>query len=257
MIEIKDLCKTFGDNIVLKDLTMTVKTGETKVVIGRSGVGKSVFLKNIIGLLKPDSGSIKIDGQEVVDISEREYNKFRMEIGMVFQGGALFDSLNVGENVSFVLDEFTKTDKKTTADRVEEALGLVGLRNIENMMTSELSGGMKKRVSLARVLCMKPQVIFYDEPTTGVDPITADAINCLIIDLSRKLKVTSIVVTHDMNSAYKVADSIAMFYHGQVIAEGKPDEIRSTKHPVVKQFINGEARGPITDNENLIFGHAR
>lgn len=257
MIEIKDLCKTFGDNIVLKDLTMTIKTGETKVVIGRSGVGKSVFLKNIIGLLKPDSGSIKIDGQEVVGLSEREYNKFRMEIGMVFQGGALFDSLNVGENVSFVLDEFTKTDKKTTASRVEEALGLVGLKNIEDMMTSELSGGMKKRVSLARVLCMKPQVIFYDEPTTGVDPITADAINNLIIDLGHKLKVTSIVVTHDMNSAYMVADSIAMFYHGQVIAEGKPEEIRNTKHPVVKQFINGEARGPITDNENLIFGHAR
>jgi len=255
MIEIQDLCKTFGDNIVLKNLTMIIKTGEIKVVIGRSGVGKSVFLKNIIGLLKPDSGSIKIDGQEVVGLSEREYNKFRMEIGMVFQGGALFDSLNVGENVSFVLDEFTKTDKKTTANRVEEALGLVGLRNIEHMMTSQLSGGMKKRVSLARVLCMKPQVIFYDEPTTGVDPITADAINNLIIDLSHKLKVTSIVVTHDMNSAYMVADSIAMFYHGQVIAEGKPDEIRKTKHPVVKQFINGEAHGPITDNENLIFGH--
>jgi len=256
MIEITDLCKAFGNNIVLKDLTLTVKTGETKVVIGRSGVGKSVFLKNIIGLLKPDSGSIKIDGQEVVNLTEREYNKFRMEIGMVFQGGALFDSLNVGENVSFVLDEFMKADKKTIAGRVEEALGLVGLKNIESMMPSELSGGMKKRVSLARVLCMKPQVIFYDEPTTGVDPITADAINSLIVDLSHKLKVTSIVVTHDMNSAYKVADSIAMFYHGQVIAEGKPEEIRNTKHPVVKQFINGEARGPITDNENLIFGHA-
>jgi len=257
MIEITNLCKTFGNNIVLKDLTMTIKTGETKVVIGRSGVGKSVFLKNIIGLLKPDSGSIKIDGQEVVDLSEREYNKFRMEIGMVFQGGALFDSMNVGENVSFVLDEFTNTDKKITAGRVEEALGLVGLSNIEHMMPSELSGGMKKRVSLARVLCMKPQVIFYDEPTTGVDPITADAINTLIRDLGRKLKVTSIVVTHDMNSAYKVADSIVMFYHGQVIAEGSPNEIRNTKHPVVKQFINGEAHGPITDNENLIFGHAR
>jgi phospholipid/cholesterol/gamma-HCH transport system ATP-binding protein len=179
-----------------------------------------------------------------------------MEIGMVFQGGALFDSLNVGENVSFVLDEFTKTDKETIRERVDEALGLVGLQGIEQMMPSALSGGMKKRVSLARVLCMKPQVIFYDEPTTGVDPITADAINHLIIDLGHKLKVTSIVVTHDMNSAYKVADSIAMFYHGQVIAEGRPEEIRNTQHPVVKQFINGEARGPITDNEHLIFGHS-
>ncbi|MBN1870149.1 MAG: ABC transporter ATP-binding protein [Candidatus Omnitrophica bacterium] len=256
MIEIKDLCKAFGDNIVLKDLTLTVNGGETKVVIGRSGVGKSVFLKNIIGIMKPDSGSIKINGQEVTDLSEREYNKFRMEMGMVFQGGALFDSLNVAENVSFVLDEFMKLDKKTIRERVEEALGLVGLQGIEKMMPSELSGGMKKRVSLARVLCMKPNTIFYDEPTTGVDPITADAINNLIIDLSHKLKVTSIVVTHDMNSAYKVADSIAMFYHGRVIAEGRPDEIRNTRHPVVKQFIHGEAHGPITDNENLIFGHS-
>ena len=256
MIEIKDLCKTFGSNIVLKDLTLTINDGETKVVIGRSGVGKSVFLKNIIGILRPDSGSIKINGKEVTRISEREYNKFRMEMGMVFQGGALFDSLNVAENVSFVLDEFMKLDKRTVQERVEEALGLVGLQGVEEMMPSELSGGMKKRVSLARVLCIKPQMIFYDEPTTGVDPITADAINNLIIDLSQKLKITSIVVTHDMNSAYKVADSIAMFYHGRVIAEGQPDDIRNTRHPVVKQFIHGEAHGPITDNENLIFGHA-
>jgi len=256
MIEITDLCKTFGSNIVLKDLCLTMKTGETTVVIGRSGVGKSVFLKNIVGILKPDSGSIKINGHEVTTISEREYNKFRMEMGMVFQGGALFDSLNVAENVSFVCDEFLKLDKNTVKNRVEEALGLVGLQGAETMMPAELSGGMKKRVSLARVLCMKPQTIFYDEPTTGVDPITADAINNLIIDLSHKLQVTSVVVTHDMNSAYKVADSIAMFYHGQVIAQGRPDEIRNTRHPVVKQFIHGEARGPITDNENLIFGHS-
>ena len=255
MIEIKDLCKAFGSNTVLKDLSLTINDGETKVVIGRSGVGKSVFLKNIIGILRPDSRSIKINGQEVTNLSEREYNKFRMEMGMVFQGGALFDSLNVAENVSFVLDEFMKLDRKTVKDRVEESLGLVGMQGVEKMMPSELSGGMKKRVSLARVLCMKPQVIFYDEPTTGVDPIAADAINCLIRDLSQKLQVTSIVVTHDMNSAYKVADSIAMFYHGRVIAEGRPDEIRNTRHPVVKQFIHGEAHGPITDNENLIYGH--
>lgn len=256
MIEITNLCKTFGNNIVLKDLTMTVKDGETKVVIGRSGVGKSVFLKNIIGILKPDSGSIKIDGQEATEFSEKEYNKCRADMGMVFQGGALFDSLNVAENVSFVLDEFMKIDKKTVRGRVEEALGLVGLQGIEEMMPAELSGGMKKRVSLARVLCIKPKIIFYDEPTTGVDPIAADAINSLIIELSHKLNVTSIVVTHDMNSAYKVADSIAMFYHGRVIAEGRPDEIRNTRHPVVRQFIHGEAHGPITDNENLIFGHS-
>lgn len=257
MIEIKNLCKSFEDDIVLNNLNLTVAEGETKVIIGRSGAGKSVLLKNIVGILKPDSGSIKINGVEVTTLSEREYNKIRMQMGMVFQGGALFDSMNVAENVGFVLNEFTRLDPQTILGRVTESLAMVGLQDVEEMMPSQLSGGMKKRVSLARVLCMKPKIIFYDEPTTGVDPITADAINNLIVALSRQLKVTSIVVTHDMSSAYKVAHTIAMFYHGQVIAEGAPEEIRNTKHPVVKQFINGEAQGPITENENLIFGHVK
>ena len=257
MIEIAHLYKSFEKSFVLNNLSLTVKTGETKVIIGRSGAGKSVLLKNIVGLMRPDCGSIKINGTEVTTLSDREYNKIRMEIGMVFQGGALFDSMSVGENVSFVLDEFMKLDKKTVRDRVADALAMVGLQGIEDMRPSQLSGGMKKRVSLARVLCMEPQTILYDEPTSEVDPITADAINNLIVELRTKLKVTSIVVTHDMNSAYKIADSIAMFYHGQVIAEGSPDEIRNTKHPVVKQFIYGEAHGPITEDENLIFGHVK
>lgn len=255
MIEITHLCKSFGSNIILNNLHLRIKEGETKVVIGRSGTGKSVLLKNIIGILKPDSGSIKIKGTEVTTLPEREYNKIRMKMGMVFQGGALFDSMNVAENVAFVLNEFMALDPKVVHEKMERALGMVGLQGIGNMMPAELSGGMKKRVSLARVLCMEPKIIFYDEPTTGVDPITADAINNLIVELSRRLKVTSIVVTHDMNSAYKVADSIAMLYHGQVIAEGTPEEIRRTKHPVVKQFITGEAQGPITEDENLVFGY--
>jgi phospholipid/cholesterol/gamma-HCH transport system ATP-binding protein len=257
MIEIANLSKSFGSNIVLNHLNLKVKTGETKVIIGRSGAGKSVLLKSIVGLLKPEEGSIKINGTEVTNLNEYEYNKIRMEIGMVFQGGALFDSMSVAENVGFVLDEFMKLDKKVVREKVADALALVGLKGIEHLMPSQLSGGMKKRVSLARVLCMEPQTILYDEPTSEVDPITADAINHLIVELRHKLKVTSIVVTHDMNAAFKVADSIAMFYHGQVIAEGTPDEIRSTKHPVVKQFIYGEAQGPITEGENLIFGHVR
>ena len=257
MIEITHLTKTFGNNIVLNNLNLTVKTGETKVIIGRSGAGKSVLLKNIVGLLKPDSGSIKINSTEVTTLKEREYNKIRMEMGLLFQSGALFDSMNVAENVAFVLDEFMKLDKKTVKDKVTDALAMVGLQGVEEMMTSQLSGGMKKRVGLARILCMEPQILLYDEPTSEVDPITADAINNLIIELRDKLKVTSIVVTHDMSSAYKVADSIAMFYHGQVIAEGTPDEIRNTKHPVVKQFIYGEALGPITEDESLIFGHVK
>lgn len=255
MIEISHLHKSFGNHVILNDLNLTIREGETKVVIGRSGTGKSVLLKNIIGILRPDSGSVKIDGTEVTTLNERDYNKIRMQMGMVFQGGALFDSMNVAENVAFVLDEFMNVEKKVVRAKVERCLGMVGLSGIEEMMPSELSGGMRKRVSLARVLCMEPRIIFYDEPTTGVDPITSDVINNLIVDLRHKLKVTSIVVTHDMNSAYKVADNIVMLYHGQVVAEGTPKEIQSTKHPVVKQFINGEAKGPITENENLIFGY--
>ncbi len=257
MIEIKNLSKTFDNNPVLNNLDLTVKTAETKVIIGRSGVGKSVLLKSIIGLIKPDRGSIKINGTELTNLDERAYNKIRMEIGMVFQGGALFDSMTVSENVAFVLNEFMNLDKKTVDDKVIDALAMVGLKGIENLSPSKLSGGMKKRVSLARVLCMEPQIILYDEPTSEVDPITADAINNLIIELRDKLKVTSIVVTHDMNAAYKVADSIAMFYHGHVIADGTPDEIKYSTHPVVKQFIHGEATGPITDDENLVFGHVK
>lgn len=257
MIEINNLSKSFASNVVLKNVNLKINTGETKVIIGRSGTGKSVLLKNIIGILKPDKGSIKINGVDVTKLSEKEFNKIRMNMGMVFQGGALFDSMTVEENVAFVLNEFMNLDYKTVRKRVTDSLAMVGLENIEHMMPSELSGGMKKRVSLARILCMEPEIILYDEPTTGVDPITADAINNLIVELSHRLKVTSIVVTHDMASAYKIADSIAMLFHGQVIAEGSPDEIRHTNHPVVKQFINGDAHGPITEGENLIFGHVK
>ena len=257
MIEIRNLYKQLGPQMVLNGLNLNVARGETKVVIGRSGVGKTVLLKNIVGLMSPDSGSIKINGVEVTTLNENEYNKLRMEIGMVFQGGALFDSMNVGENVGFVLSEFMNLDKKTFQDRVRDALGLVGLKDVERMMPSQLSGGMRKRVSLARVLCMEPHMILYDEPTTGVDPITASAINHLIMELRDKLKVTSIVVTHDMNSAYTVGDSIAMFYKGQIIADGTPEEIKNSKDQVIQQFIHGEARGPITEDERLIFGHVK
>ncbi len=257
MIEIHNLYKAFGAQMILNNLSLTVRRGETKAVIGRSGVGKSVLLKSIIGLVRPDSGSIKINGVEVTNLEEKEYNRLRMEIGLVFQGGALFDSMSVGDNVAFVLNEFMNLDRKTTRDKVHDALALVGLKDVEDMMPSQLSGGMRKRVSLARVLCMEPQIILYDEPTSEVDPITAAAISNLIIELRDKLKVTSIVVTHDMNLAYRISDSIAMFYRGQVIADGKPDDIKNSKHPVVSQFIHGDAQGPITDDESLVFGHVK
>jgi len=257
MIEIRNLYKAFGTKMILNNLNLTVRRGETKVIIGRSGVGKTVLLRNIVGLVRPDSGSIKINGVEVTNLGEKEYNSLRKEIGVVFQGGALFDSMNVGDNVGFVLNEFMNLDRKTVMARVRDSLALVGLKDVEKMMPAQLSGGMRKRVSLARVLCMEPHIILYDEPTTGVDPITAAAINRLIAEMRDKLKVTSIVVTHDMNSAFQVADSIAMFYKGQIIADGSPEEIKNSKHPVVQQFIHGVTEGPITDDESLIFGHVK
>jgi phospholipid/cholesterol/gamma-HCH transport system ATP-binding protein len=247
MIEIKDLSKKFNNRLVLNQLNLNVKTGETCVIIGRSGCGKSVLLKHIVSLLKPDEGRVLVNGKEVAKLGELELSALRFKISMVFQGGALFDSMNVFDNVGFSLIEHTHISEKELAERVEESLHLVGLGGIGNLMPSELSGGMKKRVALARAICIRPEIILYDEPTTGVDPITADSINELIRSLHDKLKVTSLVVTHDMKSAYHIADKIAMMYKGKIILEGTPHEIRATKDPVVHQFINGLSKGPITD----------
>ncbi|MDD5097349.1 MAG: ABC transporter ATP-binding protein [Candidatus Omnitrophica bacterium] len=247
MIEIKDLSKKFNNRLVLNQLNLNVKTGETCVIIGRSGCGKSVLLKHIVSLLKPDEGRVLVNGKEVAKLAELELSALRFKISMVFQGGALFDSMNVFDNVGFSLIEHTHISEKELGERVEESLHLVGLGGIGNLMPSELSGGMKKRVALARAICIRPEIILYDEPTTGVDPITADSINELIRSLHDKLKVTSLVVTHDMKSAYHIADKIAMMYKGKIILEGTPHEIRATKDPVVHQFINGLSKGPITD----------
>ncbi len=252
MIDIKSLYKSFNSHQVLQGLSLKIERGTTCVIIGRSGCGKSVLLKHIVGIMRPDKGEVFVDNKEIAKLNDQELSSLRMRIGMVFQGGALFDSLTVGENVGFGLIEHQHVEKKELADRVEESLGLVGLVGIENLMPAELSGGMKKRVALARAICIRPEIILYDEPTTGVDPITADAINDLIRSLHDKLKVTSIVVTHDMRSAYKIADRIAMFYLGKIIFEGSAAEVQATQDPVVHQFINGLARGPITDGlDNL------
>lgn len=250
MIQVINLNKSFGDNHVLKDLNLNIEAGITEVVIGRSGCGKSVLLKHIIGITKPDSGQVIVFGQDVSKISAKELNRLRLSFGMLFQGSALFDSLTVYENVGFNLIEHTDFDSQTIAKRVKEALALVGLEGIEDLRPAELSGGMKKRVGLARAICMKPEVMLYDEPTTGVDPIMADAINDLIIDLHDKLEITSIVVTHDMVSAYKVANKISMLYDGKIIQTGTPEEIKNTDNPIVKQFITGAAEGPITKGTN-------
>lgn len=247
MIEIEGLHKSFNNHKVMDGLNLKIETGSTCVIIGRSGCGKSVLLKHIVGLLKPDKGIISIGGKEIAKLNPSELNALRLKISMVFQGGALFDSMTVAENVGFSLIEHSHVSRQELLERTEESLCLVGLCGVGSLMPSELSGGMKKRVALARAICVKPEIILYDEPTTGIDPITADAINELIRSLHDKLKVTSIVVTHDMKSAYKVADKIAMMYQGKIIAEGTSAEIQNTQHPVVYQFINGLATGPITE----------
>jgi len=247
MIEIINLCKSFGETKVLDNLNLTINTGETTVIIGRSGCGKSVLLKHIIGIMKPDSGQIFIDGRDITKLYGKSLNEIRMKFGMLFQGSALFDSMAVWENVGFSMLEHTGTKKTDVIRRVRECLGLVGLEEIGELKPGELSGGMRKRVGLARAICMKPEIVLYDEPTTGLDPIMGDSINKLIRELHDKLKVTSIAVTHDMTSAYKIADKIAMLYEGRIIAVGTPDEVKNTRDPIVKQFIYGEAEGPITD----------
>ncbi len=253
MIEIINLCKSFDGHKVLDNLNLNLNTGETTVIIGRSGCGKSVLLKHIIGLLKPDSGHILIDGKDVTRMNEEELNDLRLKFGMLFQGAALFDSLNIFENVAFNMIEHMTVPMPEMEKRVEECLELVGLKDIEDKKPSELSGGMRKRVGLARAICIRPKILLYDEPTTGVDPIMGDAINDLIIELHNKLKVTSIAVTHDMASAYKIADRMAMLYNGRIRAIGTPEEIKNTADPIVRQFITGAGKGPIT--EGIDFNH--
>jgi phospholipid/cholesterol/gamma-HCH transport system ATP-binding protein len=246
MIEIINVHKRFGDLHVLSGLSLSVGKGESMTVIGGSGSGKSVLLKHIIGLLFPDRGRVIVDGQELNKLDEYGLNELRKKFGMLFQGAALFDSLTVWENVGFSVKQHTKLSDKEIRKIATDKLALVGLKNIEDKMPSDLSGGMKKRVGLARAIAMDAEIILYDEPTTGLDPISADAINDLIVDLRKKLGVTSVAITHDMQSAYKISDRIAMLYKGEIQEIGTPEQIRNTTNPIVRQFITGSAMGPIT-----------
>ena len=244
-IEVVDLHKSFGGKHVLTGVNLEVRNGESMVVIGGSGVGKSVLIKCIIGLLRPDSGGIRVDGQEITSLNEKPLNEIRKKFGMLFQAGALFDSLPVWENVGFGLKQHTSLrDEEIKAIAIEK-LRLVGLSHVEALMPSELSGGMRKRVSLARAIAMEPEILLYDEPTTGLDPIMADVINELIVQMRKKLRVTSIAITHDMVSAYKIADRIAMLYEGKIIEIGTPQQNRESSNAIVQQFIQGRAEGPI------------
>ncbi len=253
MIEIRGLSKRFGKKVVLDGLDLTVPRGRNTVVIGGSGTGKSVLIKCVAGLLRPDEGEILIDGEDITRMEEEELVLVRRKFGMLFQGAALFDSMNVEENVGFALRRLRKFPEARVREAVGEKLSMVGLWDIQQLMPAELSGGMKKRVGLARAIAAEPDILMYDEPTTGLDPIMADVINDLIISLRERLGVTSITITHDMASAYKVADHIAMLYKGKIIEVGTPDEIRTTSNPIVAQFVQGRAHGPITDeNEEFV-----
>ncbi len=238
MIYVEGLYKSFGSKKVLEGADLHCPRGESMVIIGGSGTGKSVLIKHMIGLLAPDAGQVTVDGQVVHELKEDELNEMRKKFGMLFQGGALFDSLTVGENIGFPLKEHGKGSDSAIDKKVKECLDMVGLKDIDNLMPSELSGGMKKRVALARAIVMSPEIILFDEPTTGLDPVMADVINDLIIKTTRALNVTSVTITHDMVSANRIADKIAMLYEGKIIAVGSPDEIMFNQtEPAVREFV--------------------
>ena len=245
-IEVSDLHKAFGRKRVLNGVDLKIKKGESLVVIGGSGTGKSVLIKCIQGLIRPDSGSIKIDGFETVGAARKENEKHYAKMGMLFQGGALFDSLSVWENVAFGLLENQKMPRRQAREKAVEVLRQVGLGpDVADLSPSELSGGMQKRVGLARAVATRPEIIFFDEPTTGLDPIMADVINDLIIDSVKKLCASALTITHDMASARKIADRIAMLYQGKIIWQGTVAEMDKTDNPYVCQFVNGCSKGPI------------
>ncbi len=229
----------------MRGVDLTIKKGETMVILGRSGCGKSVMLKLIMGLLRPDSGQIFVNGDEITLFKDSQFNKLRQKFGMLFQAAALFDSMTVDGNVGLALREHTNLSEKEIEKKVAAKLKLVGLSGVEQMKPAELSGGMKKRVGLARAIAMDPEYVLYDEPTTGLDPIMSDVINELIVCLRNTLSITSIAVTHDIVSAYKIADRIAMLYEGKIIFVGTPEEVKRTDNPVVRQFVEGSSQGPI------------
>ncbi len=241
MIRIEGLYKSFNGKQVLDGVDLEVRTGETMVIIGTSGCGKSVLLRHIIGLMQPDEGSLTVDGVEMTGIGKARLYQLRRRFGMLFQGSALFDSLTVEDNVGLGLKQHSDLSKEEIGERVEAKLAMVGMSGTGRLMPAELSGGMKKRVGLARALAMDPEYVLYDEPTTGLDPITADRINDLMSDLSKKLRITSVVVTHDMVSAGRVADRIAMLHQGRIIFCGTPAEIQKSPDERIQRFIRGEA----------------
>jgi phospholipid/cholesterol/gamma-HCH transport system ATP-binding protein len=249
MIKIRKAFRSFNNKEVLKGIDLTVNKGENFLLIGRSGAGKTVLLKNIVGLLRPDSGTICIDGVDITQLSKKKLEKVRLQFGLVFQGSALFDFLTIEENVGFFLYQHTKLKKSDIRKKVSETLALVGLEKIEDMYPYELSGGMKKRVAIARAIIYNPKIIIYDEPTTGIDPIAVDKIVSLIEDLHQHLKITSVVVTHDLAVGLKLADRLAFLLGGKIIFEGDKKDLEDTQDNRLIQFLKGSSGGPIKEME--------
>lgn len=239
VIRLIDIWKSFEGQQVLTGLNLDIYRGETVVVIGRSGCGKSVLLRHIAGLMKPEKGEVYFEDEEITKAARKKLFKIRMHFGMLFQSSALFDSMTVGENVSLALEKHTEYSEEEIAGIVLKKLDLVGLADVTEKYPSELSGGMKKRVALARAVVMDPEVVLYDEPTTGLDPVMANVINRLILNLQRELKITSIVVTHDIKSAYMVGDRIAMLHEGKIVYTGTPNQVRNSDNPLIRGFIEG------------------
>lgn len=248
MIEVRDLHKRFGTQPVLSGVNLQIEKGESVVVVGRSGCGKSILLKHIIGLLKPDAGQVLIEGEDIVPMDERALIRVRRQFGMLFQGAALFDSLTVAENVAFAFRQSPDLTEAEIAHRVAETLEMVDLPGTEQKKPAELSGGMRKRVGLARAIIYQPEIVLYDEPTTGLDPIVADSIDQLIVRVRDRLKVTTVVVTHDMRSARRLGQRILMLHNGIIYGSGTPDVFFSSQDPVIRRFIDG-----VSDPKEVFF----
>ncbi|MDX1583187.1 MAG: ABC transporter ATP-binding protein [Thermoanaerobaculia bacterium] len=246
MIELQDIRKSFGEKQVLRGVSVEVSRGESLVIVGASGTGKSVTLKHIIGLLRPDEGRVVIDGVDLWELSSVELNRIRRKFGMSFQEGALFDSMNVYENIAFPLRRQTKMKEDEIRERVRECLDLVHLDAVEEKRPSELSGGMRRRVGFARAISLEPEILLFDEPTTGLDPVISDVIGDLIKEMDETLHATAVTITHDMKIAFKIADRIAMIHQGEIIERGSVEEFRNSSNPMVQQFIEGRAEGPMT-----------
>jgi phospholipid/cholesterol/gamma-HCH transport system ATP-binding protein len=247
IISLQHVDKTLGGKKVLDDMSIEVGRGESYVIVGGSGVGKSVTLKHIIGLMKPDRGQVIVDGQDIGAMRPVDLNRFRRKFGMSFQEGALFDSMSVFENIAFPLRRHTKFTEAQIRERVDECLDLVHLEGVSSKRPSELSGGMRRRVGFARAISLKPEILLFDEPTTGLDPVISDVIADLILEMDRTLNTTTVTITHDMKVAFKIADRVAMLYNGRIVEEGTPETFQQSRDPIVQQFIHGRAEGPLTE----------